>query len=227
MTRTRQDKGPLVALGATPVEVRPDGYRVYEGTARWGDVLAPYPDLDPPRVEFCPADEVMSVRALASAVGIPVTGGPRMRDWDGTVTLPADHAPDLITPHTAGEATEGSLLAAWRDDTVSPPAMRVRVIAYTAALHRLIEGGTVELSLGYRCDEDRTPGVFNGEHYDLVQRNHEYNHLNVVTRARSRTPDGRAARLDQSPSRQRGLSSPRSRAAKSRPTLHTQARHHP
>lgn len=193
----RQDKGAAgVTLGATPVEVRPDGYRVYEGIARWGNVLAPYPDLDPPRVEFCPIDEVASPRALASAVGIPFTGGPRRVDWDGGVTLPADHAADLITPETAGNATEGAVLAMWRDDTTSPPCVRVRAIAHTKALIDLIESGAIELSLGYRCDEDRTPGFFEGKPYDLVQRGHEYNHLNVVERARSRAPDGRPARLD-------------------------------
>lgn len=195
--RIRQDKATAgIKLGATPVEVRPDGYRVYEGIARWGNVLAPYPDLDPPRVEFCPIEEVASPRALASAVGIPFTGGPRRVDWDGGVTLPADHAADLITPETAGNATEGAVLAMWRDDTTSPPCVRVRAIAHTKALIDLIENGAIELSLGYRCDEDRTPGYFDGKPYDLVQRGHEYNHLNVVERARSRAPDGRPARLD-------------------------------
>jgi hypothetical protein len=197
--RIRQDKATAgIKLGATPVEVRPDGYRVYEGIARWGNVLAPYPDLDPPRVEFCPIEEVASPRALASAVGIPFTGGPRRVDWDGGVTLPADHAADLITPETAGNATEGAVLAMWRDDTTSPPCVRVRAIAHTKALIDLIENGAIELSLGYRCDEDRTPGYFDGKPYDLVQRGHEYNHLNVVERARSRAPDGRPARLDSS-----------------------------
>lgn len=200
----RQDKGAAgVTLGATPVEVRPDGYRVYEGIARWGNVLAPYPDLDPPRVEFCPIDEVASPRALASAVGIPFTGGPRRVDWDGGVTLPADHAADLITPETAGNATEGAVLAMWRDDTTSPPCVRVRAIAHTKALIDLIESGAIELSLGYRCDEDRTPGFFDGKPYDLVQRGHEYNHLNVVERARSRAPDGRPARLDSTAAKSR------------------------
>lgn len=200
----RQDKGAAgVTLGATPVEVRPDGYRVYEGIARWGNVLAPYPDLDPPRVEFCPIDEVASPRALASAVGIPFTGGPRRVDWDGGVTLPADHAADLITPETAGNATEGAVLAMWRDDTTSPPCVRVRAIAHTKALIDLIESGAIELSLGYRCDEDRTPGFFEGKPYDLVQRGHEYNHLNVVERARSRAPDGRPARLDSTAAKSR------------------------
>lgn len=200
----RQDKGAAgITLGATPVEIRPDGYRVYEGVARWGNVLAPYPDLSPPRVEFCPIDEVASPKALASAVGIPFTGGPRRVDWDGGVTLPADHAADLITPETAGNATEGAVLAMWRDDTSSPPCVRVRAIAHTKALIDLIESGAIELSLGYRCDEDRTPGFFEGKPYDLVQRGHEYNHLNVVERARSRAPDGRPARLDSTASKPR------------------------
>jgi uncharacterized protein len=43
-----------------------------------------------------------------------------------------------------------------------------------------------ELSCGYHCDVDETPGVTaNGERYDQIQRNIRYNHVALV-------PDGRA-----------------------------------
>lgn len=197
----RQDKGPAVRLGATPVEIRPNGSRVYEGTAAFGDVTAAYPDLDPPRVEYRPADEVMSPEALASLEGLILTGGPRIREWDGSISLPAEHAEDLLTPENSVDAIEGSVIRGWREDPPDggPPMLRVRVIAHTAPLIKLIESGTVELSLGYMAREDKTSGVHLGVKYDRVQRGHIYNHLNLVTHARSRTPDGRAARLDKSP----------------------------
>lgn len=197
----RQDKGPAVRLGATPVEIRPNGSRVYEGTAAFGDVVAPYPDLDPPRNEFRPADEVMSPAALASLEGLIFTGGPRVREWDGSISLPAEHAEDLLDPDNAHDAIEGSVIRGWREDPPdgSPPRLRVLVIVHTRAAQKLIESGVVELSLGYLAREDKTPGVHLGVKYDRIQRGHIYNHLNLVTHARSRTPDGQAARLDKSP----------------------------
>lgn len=198
---TRYDKAPL-KVGATPVEVRANGAKVYEGTAAFGDIVKRYPDLDPPRNEFIPADEMASPAALASLRGAIFTGGPRAKDWDGRVTLPADHPSDLSTPDTAADLLEGVVLDAWRVDPPDPPGgypeLKVRVIAHTRPMQDLIESGTHELSLGMRAAEDWTPGVGPrcGTPYQCVQRSIVYDHLNAVTRARSRTPDGRAARLD-------------------------------
>lgn len=191
-TTSRMDRASI-RLGATPVEVRPDGFRVYEGTAAFGDVVMPY--MRPtPHLEFCPASEALSPEALHSAVGILLTGGlPRQDD-----TLPADHPADLLTPETAKPHIEGAIISATADWDASPPEMRVRVMAYTRAVQDLIESGTIELSLGYGCDEDPTPGEFNGQRYHLVQRRRRYNHLAIVKNARSRTADGRPARLDES-----------------------------
>lgn len=197
----RYDKAPL-KVGATPVEVRANGAKVYEGTAAFGDIVKRYPDLDPPRNEFIPADEMASPAALASLRGAIFTGGPRAKDWDGRVTLPADHPSDLSTPDTAADLLEGVVLDAWRVDPPDPPGgypeLKVRVIAHTRPMQDLIESGTHELSLGMRAAEDWTPGVGPrcGTPYQCVQRSIIYDHLNAVTRARSRTPDGRAARLD-------------------------------
>ena len=54
-------------------------------------------------------------------------------------------------------------------------------------------GDLRELSLGYRCDVEETPGVTaTGEHYDAIQRNIRINHLAVVKKARA----GMKARLN-------------------------------
>lgn len=42
-----------------------------------------------------------------------------------------------------------------------------------------------EVSCGYTCDLEANPGVYEGEEYDLVQRNIRYNHLAVVDRGRA------------------------------------------
>lgn len=52
--------------------------------------------------------------------------------------------------------------------------------------------GLKELSLGYSLDLDETPGVWNGQHYDAIQRNIRINHLALVREARA----GDQARLN-------------------------------
>ncbi|MBG3014860.1 DUF2213 domain-containing protein, partial [Proteus mirabilis] len=48
-----------------------------------------------------------------------------------------------------------------------------------------IEGGKIELSPGYRCIYDFTPGEFNGERYDAIQRHIRANHLALVDEGRT------------------------------------------
>ena len=100
----RFDFAPPVRLGATPVEIRVDGYRVYKGVATFGDVVLDYPDLDPPRSEFRPAAEVMSDEALASMVGVPFT---------------LHHPDDMLDEHTARDHGHGAVLLARRSDTAA------------------------------------------------------------------------------------------------------------
>jgi hypothetical protein len=59
------------------------------------------------------------------------------------------------------------------------------VTVMDAAAIRDVESGVVELSCGYDCDEDETPGTYMGEDYDIVQRNIRYNHVALVPRGRA------------------------------------------
>lgn len=54
------------------------------------------------------------------------------------------------------------------------------------------KAGLKELSLGYNLDLDETPGEWNGQHYDAIQRNIRINHLALVREARA----GEQARLN-------------------------------
>lgn len=56
--------------------------------------------------------------------------------------------------------------------------------AFSSTLAALIEAGKRELSAGYRCVYDLTAGVWNGLHYDAIQRNIRGNHLALVTEGR-------------------------------------------
>ena len=205
---TRTDS-VAVSMGATPVETRPDGSKVYEGAASFGDVVKRYPDLKPPRNEFIPADEAMSPEALRLLEGLRFTAGTRSRDWDGKITLAADHTPDL--DDRDGEAIEGVVLKGWRHDSLTPgepPELRVRVLVYTRAAQELLENGVRDLSFGFRTDEERKDGVHQGVPYSVIQRNIRYYHLALVTSARSRTPSGRRARFDSYPSTTRRPATP-------------------
>lgn len=101
----------------------------------------------------------------------------------------------IIITHDAGEVDKenvrreqiGTIMSdGYRDgDNV-----RVEIIIHdTNALKKC---GLKELSLGYSLDTDDTPGVYEGEKYDCVQRNIEINHLALVGEARA----GESARLN-------------------------------
>ena len=63
------------------------------------------------------------------------------------------------------------------------------IIHDTNALKRC---GLKELSLGYSVDKEETPGIYQGERYDCIQKNIEINHLALVSEARA----GETARLN-------------------------------
>ncbi len=56
---------------------------------------------------------------------------------------------------------------------------------FSEKLSNLIDSGKKELSIGYRCLYDMSPGVYNGQRYDGIQRKIRGNHLATVTEGRS------------------------------------------
>lgn len=187
MLRLRFDS---LQVGATPIEVRPGGSKVYEGIASYGDVVLDYGPMDPggARSEFVPASTALDPEAVRLTEGIPFT---------------ILHPGDLLEADDEDaykEHNEGSVLRAEADWSTTPPSLRVAVIVHTRSAQDDIESGRVrELSLGYDCDDEEASGVHDGKVYTVVQRRRRPNHLSGVPRARSRTADGRAARLDAAP----------------------------
>lgn len=178
---------PGVRLGATPIEVTPEGFKVYEGLAAFGDVVLDYPEHG--RSEYVPAAEALAPEIAATLVGKPFT---------------IHHPEDLLEaadPDGVKEHAEGTVRRAWADTTKSPPELRVEVVVWTAPAQKAIESGeVVELSPGYRCaEEPAPPGAVGpgGKPYARIQRRRQYNHLSGVLQARSEAPDGRRARLDE------------------------------
>lgn len=62
--------------------------------------------------------------------------------------------------------------------------VRGNIKVFSEAMKDAIESGKKELSLGYECAYDWTPGVFEGQPYDAIQRKLRGNHLALVREGR-------------------------------------------
>jgi hypothetical protein len=111
--------------------------------------------------EYRPDSEVFAAESLSSAAGIPITDSHRglvnSSNVDGIVG----------TVTSPGTQDETNVVA---DVIIHNPS-------------RL--GDKRELSLGYECDVDNTPGEIDGKRYDSIQKNIRYNHLAVVKKGRA------------------------------------------
>lgn len=63
--------------------------------------------------------------------------------------------------------------------------LKGNIKVFTQKLANLIEKGKKELSIGYNCVYDIVSGVFNGQKYDVIQRNIRGNHIALVNEGRS------------------------------------------
>lgn len=113
------------------------------------------------RREYRPAAEVFHADSLATLRGIPVTVG-----HPGIVTA---------TAHTA--AIIGTVLSAGRQDGSN---LRAELVIHNPAAM----GANRDISLGYNVELDETPGEWNGQRYDAVQRRVRYNHCAIVPKGR-------------------------------------------
>jgi uncharacterized protein len=116
---------------------------------------------------YRPADQVFNKDTLASFTSLPIT---------------VDHPPVAVTADNwrqYGVGNTGEEVA--RDGDT----MRVSLIVKDAAAIQSIEAGKRELSCGYDCELDWTPGMTpDGLSYDAIQTNIRGNHLAIVDRAR-------------------------------------------
>ncbi|MDE9493343.1 DUF2213 domain-containing protein [Xenorhabdus bovienii] len=65
------------------------------------------------------------------------------------------------------------------------PYLRGNIKILSNAALNQIDNGKIELSPGYRCRYEFTPGLFEGEHYDAIQRDIRGNHLALVEEGRT------------------------------------------
>lgn len=125
------------------------------------------PDLPIVRV-YRPADEVFHADALASFSHAPIT-----------MDHPAEPVtPDNIKQYEVGEvSTAAKVEGGW----VSLPL----IVKHRDAIDA-VKSGKNQLSAGYSCQIDWTPGTTDeGQSYDAVQRHIRINHLAIVDAARA------------------------------------------
>ncbi len=125
------------------------------------------PEMPVARV-YRPADEVFSSESLASFSHAPIT---------------MDHPSEMVTPDNWNTYAVGEVSTAAEIDRkwVSLP-----LIVKAKGAIDAINGGKNQLSAGYACELDWTPGIDeSGQAYDAVQRNIRINHLAIVDSARA------------------------------------------
>lgn len=153
----RRDDGYLVA----DARIARTGIQTYLGRE------VGKPDVSVVRV-YRSGAEVFSDATLKSAAHRPVTN---------------DHPPEMVTSANWKKYSVGQSA-----DEVSGEGIFIRVplmVSDETAIQD-IEGGKRELSAGYTCDVDFTPGVTDaGEAYDAIQKNIRLNHIAIVARGRA------------------------------------------
>jgi uncharacterized protein len=131
------------------------------------------------RRELRHPDEVFNSDSLATLQSAPVTD--------------LAHHRSLIGPHNWKEANLG------HTENVRSDARYVEgeLVINDAATATDVENGKLaDISCGYECKLDFTPGVFEGERYDAIQRAIRYNHVAVLPKGRGRAGTDVGVRLD-------------------------------
>jgi hypothetical protein len=125
------------------------------------------PDMPIVRV-YRPGSEVFSQDSMKSAAHKPVTNNHPKDMVDST------NWKDVAVGQTADEITGQGVF------------IRVPLMVSDETAIKDIEGGKRELSAGYTCELDFTPGLTDsGEAYDAVQRNIRFNHFAIVSKGRA------------------------------------------
>jgi len=120
-------------------------------------------------------EEVFSDETMASLSGLPITN---------------NHPSELVSPENASDFIIG--MASDNPKRVRAP-MQGDSEAYVQQKLTIFDDNVIvmvknkekgEMSLGYQCKLDFTPGVYKGSNYDCIQREIRYNHGSLVDQAR-------------------------------------------
>lgn len=119
------------------------------------------------RREYRPPAEVFNADALASFSLLPLT---------------LNHPPEAVTAENVGIYEVGTIGETVKQDG---KFVATTVVVKKADAIKAVLAGTQELSCGYECDLDFTPGEADGQKYDAIQRNVRGNHVAIVPQGRA------------------------------------------
>lgn len=153
---------PLSRSGVFPYTAKSVGYPGWEA--------------DPGRIimVYRPEDELADPETIASA---------RLQPWVDDHTMLGDPQidPGLTPPEKKGiHGTIGEQVFYDQSDRTLYANLKL----WSPTLNDAIDAGKKELSMGFRCVYDFTPGDFEGQHYDAIQRSIRFNHLATVGQGR-------------------------------------------
>jgi hypothetical protein len=164
---TRMDKSELTPQGYLKAEAIVTRAGIFKYRRADGSIIR----------ELRPPEEVFKPESMATLSSLPLTN---------------DHPPGLLDAETTQPYLAG--VTGEKAQKLDDEFLGTTIIVMDKKTIDDIRNGKVELSCGYNLDLDHTPGVWNGEEYDCVQRNIVYNHLSVV--AKGRAGPGCRVRLD-------------------------------
>lgn len=161
----RADSGKLGEWQLTP-----EGYLVANAKiARIGIQEYSYLDSDGTtriRREFRPPEEVANRDSLKTLCDLPIS---------------IEHPPAMLDSSNARQFAVG-----WNGSVSYDGGFvstKVKLIDQHAVQNAL-DGGRIELSVGYLTKLDWTPGTWEGQRYDAIQRNIKGNHIALTVKAR-------------------------------------------
>jgi len=160
-------------LDKAKVTKRPDGSYIITGAATRAGIFLYTFDDGSTRRELRHPEEVFKDASRESLAFAAVT----VQHPPGGVMVNADNRSSYAVGFVGAPGTK----AEDGEHLIAP-----LVVTDPSALRSIDAGDLVELSCGYACRLEMTPGVYNGENYDAVQRDVVYNHLALLQRGQAR-----------------------------------------
>lgn len=171
----------FASIGKKPTRTSQGFLRIDANLTRVGVLLYRNEDGSVRR-ELRHPDEVFNADSLASIAAAPVTD---LHPSDGLVT------PDNVGDHRRGHVSDMVTTDSGKRFITAPIYVEDR------SLIDLVErGDRRELSPGYTCVLDETPGNWNGERYDAIQRDIRYNHVALGPKGWGRSGSEVALKMD-------------------------------
>lgn len=123
------------------------------------------------RRELRLAEDVFHPDALASFAMMPVTDGHPADGW--------------VTADNAREYQRGTMGESLFPAPDGVHVAGVMMVTDAALVKKILDGTAVEVSCGYTCQVDETPGEWEGQRYDCRQHTIRGNHVAVLPRGRA------------------------------------------